>query len=182
MGCVLVAVSAGPGAAARAVQPPGVLRPRRAAHQLRRLGPGPPHRRRAHRHRPRRRPQRQLARFDPSSLPTPRGGRHAEAREEQRRLITTFALELAAVGSRRHAAAAARLVEWACPYVRAHTPQNDFDRAWQLAALSVLEGGIDSTGLHDHLDHVHALFPDEPRAACSRAASPRSSSARRPRC
>jgi tetratricopeptide (TPR) repeat protein len=107
--------------------------------------------------------QRQLARFDPSSLPTVAAPGTREAREEQRRLITAFALELAAVGSKKHATAAARLVEWACPYVRAHAPQNEFDRAWQLAALSVLEGGIDSTALHDHLDHVHALFPDEPR-------------------
>ena len=112
--------------------------------------------------------QRQLARFDPSSLPTPAAPGTPEAREEQRRLITTFALELAAVGSKKHAAAAARLVEWACPYVRAHAPQNDFDRAWQLAALSVLEGGIDSNGLHDHLDHVHNLFPDEPRLLLAR--------------
>jgi tetratricopeptide (TPR) repeat protein len=112
--------------------------------------------------------QRQLARFDPATLPTTAPAKTREAREEQRRLVTAFALELAAVGSRRHAAAAARLVEWACPYVRAHTPQNDFDRAWQLAALSVLEGGIDSTGLHDHLDHVRALFPGEPRLLLAR--------------
>jgi tetratricopeptide (TPR) repeat protein len=112
--------------------------------------------------------QRQLARFDPSSLPTTAALGTPEAREEQRRLITTFALELAAVGSKKHAAAAARLVEWACPYVRAHAPQNDFDRAWQLAALSVLEGGIDSSGLHDHLDHVHNLFQDEPRLVLAR--------------
>ena len=112
--------------------------------------------------------QRQLARVDPSSLPTGAAAGTPQAREEQRRLLTSFALELAAVGSTRHAAAAARLVEWACPYVRAHTPKNDFDRAWQLAALSVLEGGIDSTGLHDHLDHVRALFPGEPRLMLAR--------------
>lgn len=112
--------------------------------------------------------QRQLARFDPSSLPTVAAAGTPPAREEQRRLITAFALELAAVGSKKHASAAARLVEWACPYVRAHSPQNDFDRAWQLAALSVLEGGIDSAVLHDHLDHVRALFPDEPRLVLAR--------------
>jgi tetratricopeptide (TPR) repeat protein len=109
-----------------------------------------------------------LSRFDPSTLPTAAGPGTKEAREEQRRLVTAFALELAAVGSKRHAAAAARLVEWACPYVRAHTPKNEFDRAWQLAALAVLEGGIDATGLHDHIQHVRALFPDEPRLLLAR--------------
>ena len=112
--------------------------------------------------------QRQLARFDPSSLPTAVAAGTPQAREEQRRLVTTFALELAAVGSKKHAAAAARLVEWACPYIRAHTPKNDFDRAWQLAALSVLEGGIDSGGLHDHVDHVRSAFPNEPRLVLAR--------------
>ena len=109
-----------------------------------------------------------LSRFDPSSLPTAAGAGTLEAREEQRRLVTAFALELAAVGSKRHASAAARLVEWACPYIRAHVPKNDFDRAWQLAALSVLEGGIDANGLHDHVEHVRAQFPDEPRLVLAR--------------
>ncbi|MEO6239335.1 MAG: tetratricopeptide repeat protein [Vicinamibacterales bacterium] len=109
-----------------------------------------------------------LSRFDPSSLPTAAAAGTPGAREEQRRLVTAFALELAAVGARRHAASAARLVEWACPYVRAHSPKNDFDRAWQLAALSVLEGGIDAAALRDHVDHVRALFPDEPRLLLAR--------------
>lgn len=112
--------------------------------------------------------QRQLARVDPASLPTAAAPGTLEAREEQRRLVTAFALEVAAVGSKRHSAAAARLVEWACAYVRAHSPHNDFDRAWQLAALSVLEGGIDSTALHDHIDHVQALFRNEPRLLLAR--------------
>jgi tetratricopeptide (TPR) repeat protein len=112
--------------------------------------------------------QRQLARFDPSRLPTTAAPGTIEAREEQRRLVTTFALEVAAIGSKKQAAAAARLVEWACTYVRAHSPLNDFDRAWQLAALAVLEGGIDSTALHDHLDHVQSLFRDEPRLILAR--------------
>ena len=112
--------------------------------------------------------QRQLARFDPSRLTTTAAPGTKEAREEQRRLVTTFALEIAAVGSKRGSAAAARLVEWACAYVRAHSPANDFDRAWQLAALAVLEGGIDSAALHDHLDHVPAVFRDEPRLILAR--------------
>ena len=110
-----------------------------------------------------------LARLDPSAIPVAPTLSRADARERQRRLLTSFALELAAVGSRRHAAAAARLIEWACPYVRSHTPQNDFDRAWQLAALAALEGGIDSAVLQAHLDHVHAGFGSEPRVILGRA-------------
>src|SRR5437868_13807006 len=53
-----------------------------------------------------------LARLDPALLPTPSGATPEIARETQRRLITSFALEVAAVGSRRHQSAAARLIEW----------------------------------------------------------------------
>jgi tetratricopeptide (TPR) repeat protein len=103
-----------------------------------------------------------LARLDPASLPSPAGATPEIAREAQRRLITSFALEIAAIGSRRHQSAAARLIEWACGYVRSHTPSNEFDRAWQLAALSALEGGIDSQTLRTHLAHLHGLDA-EPR-------------------
>lgn len=109
-----------------------------------------------------------LARIDPGTVPVDPALSPAAARERQRRLVTSFALELAALGSRKHAAAAARLIEWACPYVRSHTPINDFDRAWQLAALAVLEGGIDSTVLHAHIDHLQAGFGDEPRVVLAR--------------
>jgi tetratricopeptide (TPR) repeat protein len=108
-----------------------------------------------------------LARLDPSSLPSPAGATPEMAREAQRRLITSFALEIAAIGSRRHQSEAARLIEWACGYVRAHTPMNDFDRAWQLAALSALEGGIDSQTLRTHLAHLHGLDA-EPRVLLAR--------------
>ena len=111
----------------------------------------------------------ELARFDPSTIAVDPGLSRAAARERQRRLLTSFALELAAVGSKKHAAAAARLIEWACPYVRSHAPQNDFDRAWQLAALAALEGGIDSAALHAHLDHVWTGFGTEPRIVLARA-------------
>ncbi|HET7698409.1 MAG TPA: hypothetical protein VFK57_22030 [Vicinamibacterales bacterium] len=109
-----------------------------------------------------------LARIDPGAIPVDPALPPAEARERQRRLMTAFALELAALGSHRHAAAAARLIEWACPYVRSHAPLNDFDRAWQLAALAALEGGIDSAVLHAHLDHVQAGFGADPRYALAR--------------
>ena len=87
----------------------------------------------------------------------------------RRRLLATFALELAAPGSLRQSSAAARLVEWACDLVRAHTPADDFDRAWQLAALSVLEGGIDARTLDAHVIHAQPLLPDEPRLTLARA-------------
>lgn len=112
--------------------------------------------------------RRDLARLDPAALPARAGDTAAKTLEYRRRLLTTFALEAAAVGSRRQAEAAARLVEWACPLVRSHQPFNAFDRAWQLAALSVLEGGINSQTLQEHVDHVSALLPDEPRLALAR--------------
>lgn len=109
-----------------------------------------------------------LARIDPATIPTDPALTPVEARERQRRLMTSFALELAALGSHKHAAAAARLIEWACPYIRSHTPINEFDRAWQLAALAVLEGGIDSTVLQVHLDHAQAGFGDHPSYVLAR--------------
>jgi len=112
--------------------------------------------------------RRELGRLDPATIPVDPAWSADQARVMRRRLMTSFALELAAVGSTRHASSAARLVEWACPYVRAHAPVNDFDRAWQLAALSVLEGGIDSRTLGDHVAHTQAAFPGEPRLTLAR--------------
>lgn len=109
----------------------------------------------------------ELGRVNPASLPV--GDMPAAAaREHQRRLLTSFALELAAIGARRHAAAAARLVEWACPLVRSKAAPDDFDRAWQLAALAVLEGGIDSAVLHEHLNHLPPGLSSEPRVLLAR--------------
>lgn len=112
--------------------------------------------------------RRELGRMDPSSIPVDPAWTPDQAREMRRRILTSFALELAAIGARRHASSAARLVEWACAYVRSHTPINDFDRAWQLAALSALEGGIDSRTLADHVSHAQAVFRGEPRLSLAR--------------
>jgi len=112
--------------------------------------------------------RRELGRLDPAAIPVDSALSPAAAREMRRRLMTSFALEIAAAGSMRHASSAARLVEWACAYVRAHAPLNDFDRAWQLAALSVLEGGIDSRTLADHVSHTQGIMPDEPRVLLAR--------------
>ena len=87
--------------------------------------------------------------------------------EGQRRILATFAIELATPGSLRQSAAAARLVEWACELVRTHAPVNDFDRAWQRAALSVLEGVINARALDAHV--AHFALPDEPRLTLARA-------------
>jgi tetratricopeptide (TPR) repeat protein len=107
--------------------------------------------------------RRDLGHLDPSTIPVPSQSSPGATRELQRRYLTAFALELAAAGAQKHAAAAARLVEWACQYVRSHTPQNDYDRAWQLAALAVLEGGIDSQTLRTHLAHAQPGMAGEPR-------------------
>lgn len=105
----------------------------------------------------------ELARLNPAQLPRRPGATPEEARESQRRLLTSFALETAAVGAKRHAAAAGRLIEWACQHVRSHAPVSDFDRAWELAALSALEGAIDSETLRGHLGHLHGALADDPR-------------------
>jgi tetratricopeptide (TPR) repeat protein len=52
--------------------------------------------------------------------------------------------------------------------VRSHSPLNEFDRAWQLAALSILEGGIDSRTLAEHVAHAQPIFHDEPRLLLAR--------------
>ncbi len=112
--------------------------------------------------------RRELGRMDPTDIPVDPAWTAEQAREMRRRVLTSFAIELAAIGSTRHAASAGRLVEWACAYVRSHAPLNDFDRAWQLAALSVLEGGIDAHALGDHVAHAQAVFHDEPRLVLAR--------------
>ena len=110
----------------------------------------------------------ELGRLAPEFL---RGGRAEapgpEIYERRRRILVTFTLELAARGALKQAGAAMQLVEWGCGYVRSHEPLNDFDRAWQLAALSVLEGGIDGRTLEAHLAHAQAFLP-EPRLLLAR--------------
>lgn len=112
--------------------------------------------------------RRELGRLDPATIPIDPAWTPEQAREMRRRVLTSFALEIAAIGSTRHASAAARLVEWACPYVRTHTPVGEFDGAWQLAALSVLEGGIDSHALADHVAHAQTMFGGQPRLILAR--------------
>jgi tetratricopeptide (TPR) repeat protein len=112
--------------------------------------------------------RRELGRLDPTAIPVDPGWTAEQAREMRRRLMTSFALELAAIGSTRHSSSAARLVEWACAYVRSHQPLNTFDVAWHRAALSVLEGGIDAHALGDHIAHAQVAFRSEPRLVLAR--------------
>lgn len=112
--------------------------------------------------------RRDLARLDPNAIAVDATLPPERQREARRRVLTAFALEVAALGSIKHASSAGRLVEWACAYVRSHSPLNDYDRAWQLAALSVLEGAIDSHALSEHVAHALPVFHDEPRLALAR--------------
>ena len=112
--------------------------------------------------------RRELGRLDPSAIPVEPSVAPERAREFRRRVLTAFALEVAAIGSTRHASSAAKLVEWACAYTRSHIPLDDYDRAWQLAALSVIEGGIDSQALRDHVAHASPIFQNEPRLLLAR--------------
>jgi tetratricopeptide (TPR) repeat protein len=112
--------------------------------------------------------RRELGRLDPAAIPVSPSLTPEQAREARRRVLTTFAVEVAAAGSTRNATSAGRLVEWACAYVRTHTPINEFDRAWQQTALSVLEGAIDSRALADHVEHARAVFADDPRLTLAR--------------
>jgi hypothetical protein len=102
--------------------------------------------------------------------PAPGGASGAGAFDEaHRELLATFALEIAEAGSFTDARAATRLVEWACARVRVHVPPNGFDRAWQTAALDLIEGDVDPAALAGHLGHVRAQLDDEPRLALARA-------------
>jgi len=112
--------------------------------------------------------RRELGRLDPTAIPVSPTLKPEQAREYRRRVLTTFAVEVAAMGSRRNAMSAGRLVEWACAYVRTHAPLSEFDRAWQLVALSVLEGAIDSSALGEHVSHARPVFTDEPRLLLAR--------------
>ena len=67
--------------------------------------------------------RRDLGRLDPSLIPIVDSSFPADrVWEYRRRVLTAFALEMVAAGSTRQASSAARLVEWACPYIRSHAP------------------------------------------------------------
>lgn len=83
--------------------------------------------------------------------------------EQRRRDLTTFALDIAGANVSRNGLSAQRLVEWACYDVRRHTPPSDFDRAWQMTALALLEGEVDPDGLRAHLSHLDPTLRAEPR-------------------
>jgi tetratricopeptide (TPR) repeat protein len=77
-----------------------------------------------------------------------------------RRAMTGFALEAAA--THMADANAPKLVEWACRIIRDDGTPDAYDRAWQLAALGIMEGAAQPKLLQAHLDHVKSQV-DDPR-------------------
>jgi tetratricopeptide (TPR) repeat protein len=79
-----------------------------------------------------------------------------------RMILLAFSLEIASAAIIADDGGSARtLVEWACQQVRAHTPTDEFDRRWQLAATALLESNVDPVFLEAHLDHVRDTFPND---------------------
>lgn len=109
----------------------------------------------------------QLSRVEQSFL-NPRGATPG-TREARRQIFLSFAIELAAAGSSNQVGAAMRLTEWACAIDRRQRVPTPFDRAWQLAALSLIEGSIDAHALQAHLAHTADAFSDEPRVRLAAA-------------
>ena len=109
------------------------------------------------------------AKVDSVISSVPPAGPAVSIPEQRRRDLVAFALDLAGANVAWHAPAARRLVEWGCYNVRRHLPPNEFDHRWQLAALALLEGEVDPDALREHLGHVDAQFPAEPRALLGRA-------------
>jgi tetratricopeptide (TPR) repeat protein len=89
--------------------------------------------------------------------------------EQRRRNLVTFALDLAGANALTQGPAARSMIESVCSSVRRHMPPTDFDHAWQLAALALLEGELDPNALRGHLEHLEQQFPDEPRAMLAHA-------------
>lgn len=88
--------------------------------------------------------------------------------ERARRATAAFVLEAASarlgagdvIGSRA-------LIEWACTRVRGHLPADDFDQAWHVAALSVVDGFLDPVALETHVQHTRAHWPNSAALALS---------------
>jgi tetratricopeptide (TPR) repeat protein len=94
--------------------------------------------------------------------------------EGRRRLVAaTMALELANARLEDEWRELRPLVEWGCQLLRPNTP-GAAERLWQLAAVAVSEGALDTgvlfklggpTKSYGHLAHAKARFPNEPRFA-----------------
>jgi tetratricopeptide (TPR) repeat protein len=103
-------------------------------------------------------------------LPPPKPGAPVvPVLEQRRRNLVTFALDLAGANALTQGPAARSMIESVCSSVRRHMPPTDFDHAWQLAALALLEGELDPNALRGHLEHLEQQFPDEPRAMLAHA-------------
>ena len=89
--------------------------------------------------------------------------------ERRRMVLATFALEVAHAGLDYQWRNSKDLLEWTCTLLRRERAASDFERAWHLAALALLEGARDREALEIHLAHMKARVPDEPRLPLARA-------------
>lgn len=86
-----------------------------------------------------------------------------------RRLIAaTFAIDVAAAGMDASPKDVAPLVEWGCEQVRRRLP-SDAERAWQIAAIAVLEGVGNLQAVEAHLGHAAIRVSTEPQWQQTRA-------------
>jgi tetratricopeptide (TPR) repeat protein len=93
-----------------------------------------------------------------------------EAAEPRRRLIAaTVGLELANARMDDEWLDLRSLVEWGCGLLR-RSSATEPERLWQLAALAVVEGALDSDVLYkfNHLAHAESRFRLEPRFKLAR--------------
>jgi tetratricopeptide (TPR) repeat protein len=89
--------------------------------------------------------------------------------ERRRMVLATFALEVAHAGLEYQWTNSKNLLEWTCTLLRRERTASNFERAWHLAALALLEGSRDLEAIEIHLEHMKARLPDEPRLLLARA-------------
>ena len=93
-----------------------------------------------------------------------------ETERNRRRLIAaTLALEVANRLGIRQPYEAAELVEAGCKFLQITAPPPPAERAWQWAAIALLESIADGESLEIHSGHARSRFPDEPRFVLARA-------------
>jgi len=84
--------------------------------------------------------------------------------ETARRATAAFMLEAAAARLDAADISGSRtLLEWACARVRAHGAADDFDRAWEDAALSIAEDFLDPSALEAHVQHTRSFLQGNAR-------------------
>ena len=86
----------------------------------------------------------------------------------RRLIVATVALEAAHAGLDNQWRNSRDFIRWACLMLRA-APVTPAERHWHLAAIALIEGARDVGMLGDHIRHVRARFPDEPRLRLAEA-------------